>query len=163
MTVLPLDLKQREAVLLCLNSELRKALREDLSNFEHERGRKWANNWKPYAELSEAIKDFDREWADKALKIIEPVVAFWAEKDAEAKRKELIEWVGGNEWVEHDCGNDEHGHRIEKWQVDSIKLKKKLVAVFGVVKGEKEKLLASRQPPVSVPSSPQKIKTTESD
>lgn len=27
----------------------------------------WEKNWKPYAELDEATKDFDRKWADKII------------------------------------------------------------------------------------------------
>lgn len=32
---------------------------------------RWELNWKPYSELSEETKEFDREWADKIGKIIE--------------------------------------------------------------------------------------------
>lgn len=28
---------------------------------------RWKKNWKPYKELEEDVKDFDREWADKIL------------------------------------------------------------------------------------------------
>lgn len=31
---------------------------------------RWEQNWKEYKELPEDIKDYDREWADKVLKII---------------------------------------------------------------------------------------------
>lgn len=31
---------------------------------------KWLPNWKPYDELDERTKDFDREWADKVLNSI---------------------------------------------------------------------------------------------
>lgn len=31
---------------------------------------RWQENWIPYKQLSEKTKDFDREWADKALKIV---------------------------------------------------------------------------------------------
>ena len=31
----------------------------------------WQRNWIPYTQLPEEIKDFDREWADKVLKIIQ--------------------------------------------------------------------------------------------
>ena len=30
---------------------------------------RWEKNWKPYSELSEKIKDYDRVWADKVLAI----------------------------------------------------------------------------------------------
>lgn len=69
--------------------EVSKDLREKLSELEHEQWMKWAKTvlkeeeisekrekrWKkdfvPYKDLPEETKDFDREWADKVIKIIE--------------------------------------------------------------------------------------------
>lgn len=31
---------------------------------------KWKTNWKHYSELPEETKEFDREWADKVLRIV---------------------------------------------------------------------------------------------
>jgi hypothetical protein len=33
--------------------------------------RKWGSNWKPYSELDESTKEFNREWARKVLEIVE--------------------------------------------------------------------------------------------
>lgn len=30
----------------------------------------WKKNWKPYEDLDEPTKEFDREWADKSLNVI---------------------------------------------------------------------------------------------
>jgi len=64
-------------------------LREDLADLEHEQWIEWSKNiadseyidperlerweeyWKPYAELTEEVKDQDREWADKVIEIVE--------------------------------------------------------------------------------------------
>lgn len=84
------DIKKRKA---CLEFIMKKAeenkLKEDLANLEHEQWMKWAKNilksedisedrakrwkeecFKPYSKLTEEMKDFDREWADKVLKIL---------------------------------------------------------------------------------------------
>jgi hypothetical protein len=64
-------------------------LREELANLEHEQWMKWAKDilksedisedrakrwedecFKPYEKLSEKMKGFDREWADKVIKIV---------------------------------------------------------------------------------------------
>ncbi len=63
-------------------------LREALAELEHEqwiawsktvagtetlsrkRLQRWQSQWKPYAELTDAEKDQDREWADKVLAIL---------------------------------------------------------------------------------------------
>jgi len=37
---------------------------------------KWNENWKPYSELSEEMKDKDRKWARKALEIVKKEVSF---------------------------------------------------------------------------------------
>lgn len=39
-----------------------------------ERIARWKNNWKPYSQLDEYIKDSDRKWADRVLEIIEKEV-----------------------------------------------------------------------------------------
>ena len=57
-----------------LSEELKK-LKELISNEEidnalhliEDRLVRWEQNWKPYKDLKEDIKDFDREWADKIL------------------------------------------------------------------------------------------------
>jgi hypothetical protein len=43
------------------------AKKEDLSK---ERLERWEKDWVNYNKLDEETKDFDREWADKVLKII---------------------------------------------------------------------------------------------
>ena len=63
-------------------------LREKLANLEHEQWmawtkylvdnenlsrtliERWKKNWKPYLDLDENVKDADRIWADKVLKLI---------------------------------------------------------------------------------------------
>lgn len=47
--------------LLC-NDEINKAKAAIIRRVS-----RWKNNWMPYRELKEDIKDFDREWADKIL------------------------------------------------------------------------------------------------
>jgi C4-dicarboxylate-specific signal transduction histidine kinase len=39
-------------------------------NISEELKEKWDENWKPYSELSEEMKEKDRKWARKSLKII---------------------------------------------------------------------------------------------
>jgi len=64
------------------------SLREQLAEIEHEQWMAWAGTlaregltperierWRrfmvPYAELDEATKDYDREWADKVLLVLQ--------------------------------------------------------------------------------------------
>lgn len=92
----------------------KKALREELSELEHEQWvhwskylalelsniresmrngktikaklligskiKRWKPNWKAYSKLDEPTKDYDREWADKALAIIDRHLDESAEK-----------------------------------------------------------------------------------
>lgn len=84
----------------------------ELITEQHER---WKKNWKPYAELDEKTKDFDREWADKVLKVF----ASWLE----GKRKELKESIGKSFNVKTDYNNRIHYNDavaiMEKW-VDAV-------------------------------------------
>ena len=41
---------------------------ENISRVLKER---WKKNWKPYFDLDEKVKDADRVWADKVLKLLE--------------------------------------------------------------------------------------------
>ena len=69
---------------------LKNRLREELSELEHEQWIYWAKDilkeenikkereerwedegFKPYSKLTEKMKDFDREWANKVIKILE--------------------------------------------------------------------------------------------
>lgn len=68
--------------------------KERLADLEHEQWMKWAGTvmpevssgrqarWQeymvPYEELTEKVKDYDRKWADKILKLIDE---FWEEED----------------------------------------------------------------------------------
>lgn len=69
----------------------RKALIEKLADLEHEqwmewskavapdikdqeRVERWKNYWVPYDQLDSKTKDMDREWADKVMEIIEPLL-----------------------------------------------------------------------------------------
>jgi hypothetical protein len=42
----------------------------DQENISEERASRWAKYFVPYEELDEATKEFDREWARKAIDII---------------------------------------------------------------------------------------------
>ena len=42
----------------------------DTENITPARLARWQTLWRPYNELTEAEKDQDREWADKAIKIM---------------------------------------------------------------------------------------------
>ena len=73
---------------IILSANKNKELREELSALEHdqwiywtkgiakeediskERLERWEKEYIDYEKLSEKTKDFDREWADKVLKII---------------------------------------------------------------------------------------------
>jgi len=87
---------------------MKKDLREELSDLEHKQWMEWAKSilksedisedrakrwkeecFKPYDKLSEEMKDFDREWADKVLKIVE--------KHNKTEKKAHYEPVGGDD------------------------------------------------------------------
>lgn len=71
-----------------MTPDQKKALREQLAELEHvqwvqwsrqlcqlerlspQRTERWAKLWRPYSELTEAEKDQDRIWADKALSLV---------------------------------------------------------------------------------------------
>lgn len=57
----------------------------DIANNITKKHKSWLVNWKPYSELPEETKEFDREWADKALKIIK--------KRVEWLKKEIVKWL----------------------------------------------------------------------
>ena len=40
----------------------------------------WMENWKPYAELSDEVKEFDRVWARKVIPIIEDALRLQREE-----------------------------------------------------------------------------------
>lgn len=79
-------LKASALVLMQLSPDKRAELREDLAALEHEQWATWAEavldevgsdrqeRWQPYfvpyEELSESVKDDDREWADEVLTIL---------------------------------------------------------------------------------------------
>lgn len=39
-----------------------------------ERKAKWEENWVPYEQLDDSTKDLDREWADEAMQMIDPIL-----------------------------------------------------------------------------------------
>ena len=43
----------------------------DQEELSDDRMKRWKSLWKPYSELSEDMKDHDREWADKVLDELE--------------------------------------------------------------------------------------------
>ena len=50
---------------------------------------KWLPNWKPYAELDEATKEFDRVWARKAYAAIQEDVAAAVRELRERMQREI--------------------------------------------------------------------------
>ena len=82
-------IKVAEEELIEKLAELVNELVEELAELEHEQWIEWSKDiakeedlsedrikrweeecWKPYKELSDKMKEFDREWAKKVLKII---------------------------------------------------------------------------------------------
>jgi hypothetical protein len=86
-------------------------LREQLSEIEHDQWIAWSKNiaeteaitparlarwgalWRPYSELTEAEKDQDREWADKSLAKIAPLLNPHMGSDFEKYTSEFTEEV----------------------------------------------------------------------
>ena len=83
------------------------AVREKLAELEHDQWIAWSKNiaetenitparlerwkalWCPYSELSEPVKDQDREWADKVLEIVKAELSLAKEET----RAEVREWA----------------------------------------------------------------------
>lgn len=88
-----------------MEAESRKELLEKLASIEHDQWMKWAEavkpevskerqaRWEdymvPYDQLDEKTKDFDREWAEKVLEVIEPLLGSSADEGAKVA-KEMV-------------------------------------------------------------------------
>jgi len=100
---------------------------KDISNKEklsRERLQRWKRFWKPYSELSEEAKEFDREWARKVLTILKIQLVFEKEQWRSSQHEKLQELIsefpekGGYhriyEWVEKLKKFAEFGTKKEK-------------------------------------------------
>jgi bifunctional non-homologous end joining protein LigD len=89
--------------------ETEKELLEELSELEHEQWMKWSKDvakkedisperlerwkeyWKPYDKLPEDVKDDDREWAEKVLKLVQPSIPEVKKGALPESEKEFLE------------------------------------------------------------------------